>query len=369
MEDHSALKDLVLTNYQIARTLASRLEAMGLLPYKSERERFLITIPQDGSARELIELGPALKGSRFFRPNCATRDISLVDEFTEFCQEVGLADCYYWSICLPVRKAKFEKLDEELCRFNRQINNHFSELRNLYHFEQLVLAIHIRYDDFTDAIDLHAHFICRVPSENLEKVQHVLRCNFSRPDLDLGPIRNPAAALNYMLYGIFKNREMVDWPDHALSAVWRLSQQKRFRYARTGGAFAKWRRQARLANDNVPAKAKRQQPYPVDPNKPRFLARVIAKIHGKRVPALLYEHPAETQINPTRPDVYSTASRRITQESANASQETQPPAKSVTETGLGAALRTALTACRELFRKTGRKITQFKNALTNRLRL
>ncbi|MCJ2873852.1 hypothetical protein JUM41_06355 [Rhizobium pusense] len=305
-----------LSNYQVAMMLARRLDHLGLFPYKSARERFLITIPDDGSAREIIELGPAFKGSRFFRPNCATKDIALVDEFAAYSKLAGLTNCYYWSICLPIRKAAFDKLDQELRRFNQQINNQFSELRKLYQFEQLILALHIRYDELTDAIDLHAHFICRVPPEHLEDVRHVMRTKFSRPDPDVRPIRNVAAAVNYMLYGIFDNREMIDWPDHALEAVWHLSQQKRFRYVRTGGGFAKWRREVRQANDNAPPETKRARPYPVDPSKPRFLARVTAKIRGRRVAALLYERPDEAAVRSTQEKEYSTASRLVTQGTA-----------------------------------------------------
>lgn len=305
-----------LSNSQVSEVLASRLLRLGFRPYKSDRERFLITIPEDGSPRELIELGQAIKGGRFFHSNTTTKNIALTDEFTAFCSEVGLTDCYYWSICLPVRKAALDALDEELQRFNRKINNQFSELRKCYRFEQLILALHVRYDELSDAIDLHAHFICRVPSEHLESVRHVLRTKFSRPDLDVGPIRNVAAAVNYMLYGVFNNREMIGWPDHALEAVWRLTQQKRFRYVRTGGGFAKWRREARLANDNTATEAKNKQPYPVDPTKPRFLARITAKIRGKRVAALLYEHPAEAAVKPMQEQEYSTASRLVTQGTA-----------------------------------------------------
>lgn len=312
-----------LSNSQVSEVLASRLLRLGFRPYKSDRERFLITIPEDGSPRELIELGQAIKGGRFFHSNTTTKNIALTDEFTAFCSEAGLTDCYYWSICLPVRKAALDALDEELQRFNRKINNQFSELRKCYRFEQLILALHVRYDELTDAIDLHAHFICRVPSEHLESVRHVIRTKFSRPDLDVGPIRNVAAAVNYMLYGVFNNREMIDWPDHALEAVWRLTQQKRFRYVRTGGGFAKWRREARLANDNMATEAKNRQPYPVDPTKPRFLARVTAKIRGKRVAALLYEHPAEAPPVATQANEYSTASRLATQETAQSSKPTK----------------------------------------------
>jgi hypothetical protein len=360
-----------LSNFHIAMSLAYRLQKLGFVPFKSERERFLITLPEDSAAKELIELGPALKGGRFFRPNCAKKDLALIEQFSAFSAADGLKDCYYWSVCLPIRKASFEKLEQSLSDFNRLLNNHFSELRKNHGFEQLVLVHHIRYDEFTDAIDLHAHFICRVPPDHLEQVRGLLSRKFSRADVNVKAIRNPAAALNYMLYGIFNNREMIEWPDHALVAVWQLTQKKRNRYVRTGGAFAKWKREALAANDNVQStsKAERKERHPVDPCKPRFLARVTAKVRGKRVAALLYERPTEQNDPVSETDMYSTASRRIIQETKIAPQELAPLKGPLPHGLAGMTLGVPVRAVRGLLRVFGQRIAHLARSLARRLRL
>ena len=108
---------------------------------------------------------------------------------------------------------------------------------------------------------------------------------------------------------------MVDWPDDALAAVWEMTQYKRYRYVRVGGSFARWRKERDAANDNVSSNQRSRKPiYVTEPGQSRFLARVTAKIRGKRVPALLYERPIDDQYCHATDRVYSTASRRATQE-------------------------------------------------------
>ncbi|EGL64206.1 hypothetical protein AGRO_3090, partial [Agrobacterium sp. ATCC 31749] len=302
-------------NHILVRQLADRLEGLGFKPFRSEAERYLITVPQDGARPELLEIGRASKGGRIFRNNAVGRDIELVSQFGEFAKEDGLRDCHFWNISLTGCKARVSELVTDVERFNADINQHFSELRKKHHFELLALALHFRYDENQKAIDLHAHFVCRLPPGDLSAAQAYLRRKFSLPYVETDPIENAEAVLNYMLCGIFDNHEMVDWPDEALAAVWEMTQQKRYRYLRVGGSFARWRKERAAGNDNVSGYQRPRKPsYVLAPGQSRFLARVTAKIRGKRVSALLYERPIDDQYCPAADRVYSTASRRVTQD-------------------------------------------------------
>ena len=312
-------------NHILVRQIADRLEGLGFKPFRSEAERYLITAPQDGSRPELVEMGRASKGGRIFRNNFVGRDIELVSRFGEFATEDGLRDCYFWNVALTGCKARVSDLVADVERFNADINQHLSELRKHHHFELLALALHFRYDENQHAIDLHAHFICRVPQSDLTAAQAYLRRKFSLPYVEKDPIENAEAVLNYMLCGIFDNYEMVDWPDDALAAVWEMTQQKRYRYVRVGGSFARWRKARAAANDNVSDHQRSRRPsYVTQPGQSRFLARVTAKIRGKRVPALLYERPIDDQYCPASDRVYTTASRRVTQEPGTNSLSPSP---------------------------------------------
>lgn len=361
-----------LSNYGIAQELATRLEALGFEPYRSDRSRFIYIPGQDGNESEWIERGRPLKGGRFFWTNAARDAAILVEEFSEFSRKVGLDNCYFWNVSTPVRKASLDHLEAELESFNRKINNVFSELRKKNRFEQLVLAVHFRYDEFSDCLDLHAHFVCRVPPDQLEEVRNVLRCAFSKPDLDLAPIKNPAAVLNYMLYGILKNREMLDWPDHALAAVWRLTQNARYRYVRTGGGFAKFRRGLRPTNDNVAARDKRVKVTPRDPEQPRFLARISIKRGGKRIPALLFEYPASQPVGGS--GMCSTANRATTQEPKTnearfANENQQQASRSRVSDTLKAVSRASIGAIKRSFGGIFSKLVSKAKLLSRRLRI
>jgi hypothetical protein len=288
-------------NHILISKIAHRLEDLGFKPFRSEAERYLVTAPEDGDKPELFEIGRASKGGRFFRNNFVGKDMELIKQLGEFAKEDGLRDCYFWNVSLTGCKARVSTLIADVDRFNADINQHFTELRKQHHFKLLALALHFRYDENQHAIDLHAHFICRVPPADLIAAQAYLRRKFSLPYLETDPIKNAEAVLNYMLSGIFDNCEMVDWPDDALAAVWEMTQHKRYRYVRIGGDFARWRKRRNAANDNVSAYQRPRKPsYVTAPGQSRFLARVTAKIRGNRVPALLYERPIDEQYCPTQ---------------------------------------------------------------------
>lgn len=354
-------------NHILVRKLADRLEGLGFKPFRSEAERYLITAPQDGAKPELLEIGRASKGGRFFRNNIVGRDIELVSQFGQFAKEDGLRECYFWNVSLTGCKARVSDLVADVERFNADINQHFSELRKKHHFEVLALALHFRYDEVQHAIDLHAHFVCRLAPADLVAAQAYLRRKFSLPHLQTDSIRNAEAVLNYMVVGIFDNHEMVDWPDDALAAVWGMTQHKRYRYVRVGGSFACWRND-RGANDNVSGNQRSRQPrYVPEPGQSRFLARVTAKIRGKRVPALLYERPIDEQYCPVSDRVYSTASRRVTQDPGTNSIS---PLASITvhHPDGKTPLRAFGDGLRRVTEKIISKLTRLKSAAASRIR-
>lgn len=356
-------------NHILCTRIAERLEGLGFKPFRSEAERYLVTIPADDATPEILEIGRSWKGGRIFRNNIVGRDTELIKQFGQFAEADKLGDCYFWNLSLTGCKAAMATLVADVERFNSDINQHFTELRKKHRFELLVLALHFRYDEHQNAIDLHAHFVCRVPSNELAAAQLYLRTKFSLPHLDVEPIENAEAVLNYMLSGIFDNFEMIDWPDEALAAVWEMTQCKRYRYVRTGGSFARWRKEGRNANDNVPCVATPQKPaFVTAPGQDRFLAKVTAKVRGKRIAALLYERPVDEQLCPTsNVVVYSTASRGTTQELRKArttarKNELEPPIRK----------HPLLDGVRAAFRYLGSKViakmTQLKNAFMSRRR-
>ena len=318
----------------------------------------------------MIDIGRPWKGGRLFRNNAVGKDMELIEQFGQFAKADSLMNCYFWNVSLTGCKANVTTLIADVERFNSDINQHFSELRKKHRFELLVLALHFRYDEHQNAIDLHAHFVCRVPPEALSAVQLYIRINFSLPYVESAAIENAEAVLNYMLFGIFDNWEMIEWPDETLAAVWEMTQHKRYRYVRTGGAFAKWRKAARAANDNSTSRvATPSKPaFVLPPGHSRFLARVTAKVRGRRVAALLYERPLNHQDCPSHaPAEYSTASRGTTQEPfkpETAASGILPEPSARKSLLLERARTVALRFCSKIFSK----MTQLKTRLALRLR-
>ncbi len=200
-----------------AAALAQRLEAIGIDPYQSDKERYLVAL-QD-SPGEIIELGRPLKGTRFFASHAVRKNRPVVEDFKDFAAQDGLQDCVFWGIGLTGAKADAAELGDAMQAFNGRINIEFSELRKRFAFELLLLVIHPRFDHGSGLFDLHAHFVARVSPESREAVRRRLMTKFSKIDLPESPIRRAAAIASYMLWGIFRNTVMITWPDHALRAL------------------------------------------------------------------------------------------------------------------------------------------------------
>lgn len=153
---------------------------------------------------------------------------------------------------------------------------------------------------------------------------------FSKIDLPDSPIRRAAAVATYMLWGIFRNTVMITWPDHALRAVWELTQS-RFRFVRSGGAFAKWKACRRTLEGKMAAVMdkgrrklnraetadQRRQVFTGD----RLLSKVMVKIRGVRIAALLFKATRNEDAKVAREgsadagSMYPSAPIRVTQES------------------------------------------------------
>lgn len=247
----------------------------------------------------------------------------MVADFEAFAEEDGLKDCVFWCIGLTGAKADSECLEAALEGFNDRINIEFSELRNSGRFEQLLLVIHPRYDQVSGLFDLHAHFVARIPVEHRDAVAHRLRRKFSKTDFPHNRIRKAAAVATYMLWGIFRNKIMIDWPDSALIAAWKLTES-RFHFVRTGGSFAQWRAsKARLKEkacstvDDAQKRCNREataDPRQQVVNGDRLLSKIMVKIRGVKTLALLFEAAPDRK---TSDDVSSAPEEREYSSAAN----------------------------------------------------
>lgn len=332
------LADPVSPTYY-ANQLGRRLGALGIDVHASEHERYLVLL-QDAPG-QIIDLGRPLRASRIFGNEAIRRNIPIVADFTEFATVHGLENCMFWGIGLTSAKAAPDDLVAAMKAFNSKINIEFSELRKKLSFELLLIAIHPKFDMVSGLFDLHAHFICRVPPEHREAVHRRLMAKFSKIDLNTRPIRNPSAVVTYMLWGIWRNKTMLSWPDHALEAAWSLTQH-RFRLFRTGGAFAKWRAHRRSASEKMTsaidqATIKKNREETVDKRQhvetgDRLLSKVIVRHEGRKVVALLFEirPKAETSgfCNTDKPAVeYTSATIGTTQESPSVPSQIERSAK------------------------------------------
>lgn len=358
--------------FAAASALARRLTAIGINPFQSEAQRYVVLLENGGG--EILDWGRPLRGTRFFGPIAIRKDRPMVSAFESFAKQHGLHECVFWGVGLTGAKADPDHLDAELKRFNRTINIEFSELRKSGAFEMLLLVIHPRYDKVSGLFDLHAHFIAKVPLEQREAVKHRLRVKFSKFDLPDHPIRKAAAVATYMLWGIFRNKVMVQWPDHALKAAWKLTES-RFRFVRTGGRFAKWKASKTALTEKAVATMDQAQKsinraVTADPrqkvvNGDRLLSKIMLKIRGVRVPALLYEAASDGQMSDAEQAErrYSSANNITTQDSANAAQTAVSSVWSRGANLIWNGLKTRLSRITEPVLSCGRKIFEIGKKL------
>ncbi|MCV3765158.1 hypothetical protein [Rhizobium sp. TRM95796] len=363
------------TPHRQAAALAQRLEAIGINPYQSDKERYLVAL-QDGPG-EVIDLGRPLRGTRLFASHAVRKNRPVVQDFESFAVEDGLKDCLYWGIGLTGAKAEAADLREAMKRFNDRINIEFSELRKRFAFELLLLVVHPRFDPVSGLFDLHAHFVARIAPEGREAVRRRLMTKFSKIDLPDSPIRKAAAIATYMLWGIFRNKVMITWPDYALKAVWGLTQS-RFRFVRSGGAFAKWKASRRSPEETVAVavdkgQRKRNRAETAGPRRQvftgdRLLSKVMVKIRGVRVAALLFEaarsEDAEV-VETSQADagsMYPSATVRVTQESQERHADTSCSAGRPSTDPFWHGLSNRLSRAKKVVSSWGTKIVEFARA-------
>lgn len=361
-----------------AMALAKRLVELGINPFQSEAERYVVLLNEGGG--EILDWGKPLRGTRFFAPNAVRKDRPMVADFEVFAKQCGLQDCVFWGIGLTGAKADAADLVPALKGLNDRINVEFSELRKSGRFEMLLLVIHPRYDEASGLFDLHAHFVARVPNEYRDAVKHRLRCKFSKTDFPDSPIRKAAAVASYMCWGIFRNDVMIDWPDHALKAAWQLTES-RFRFVRAAGAFARWRASkvpVEKAASNVDDEQRRRNREETADRRQkvitsdRLLSKIMVKIRGVRTPALLFEAtPSKVTVDVYRggpPErEYSSATNIVTQESAGERQTAVSPTPWAGAIPIRNRLRTHISQLMKAASRYGRKIYGIGKKLLNRL--
>jgi hypothetical protein len=225
--------------------------------------------------------------------------------------------------------------------------------------------------------DLHAHFVARVPGEHREAVKLRLGVKFSKTDFPDHPIRKAAAVATYMLWGIFRNKIMIHWPANALKAAWRLTES-RFRFVRTGGAFAQWRASKVPVADTTgqvvdEAQRRRNREETADPRQQvvtgdRLLSKIMLTIRGVRVAALLFEATSsgvQAEQQPARG--YSSATNIVTQDAATAAiSAVQSDLLSLT-TSVWNGLKTAIRRTTARMLSFPRKIQKIGDTITGNL--
>lgn len=328
-----------LSPHALARLIASRLEGLGYEPFASDRQRYAVIL-EESRLGEIVDLGRPLKGARFFPTKSLARNIQTLRQFKSFAARKDTRDWRFWSIGKTACKASTATLVKDVQDFNSRINTVFSDCRKQYGFRPLLVAIHLRYDHWSGKFDLHAHFVCQIPPEHREAVARRLTCAFSKVDLPDEPILNLAAVITYCLWGIYRLREMVDWPPEALSAVWHLSQTKP-RLSRPCGAFREWRgdhRVDRTEAEKTATRRRRENRRSTryngrrTPAGDRVLTKAKIRLRGERVEALIVEegkphNTANTTAADGSPSNYPSATRATTQERQNEAK-TPPPGAS-----------------------------------------
>jgi len=237
---------LIRGDYALARKIAQRLARAGAHPYADDRAHYVVL--HGDREGEVVEFGPPLRAHRMFPTKTRSKAQRLATEFATYAAGEDQTDWRVWTIHNPSRKTAPDALVHDLKRFNRKINTVFTQLRTHCGFELLLLGVHIEFDHSTQLFDIHAHFVCKIATQEFrEDARRRLMTAFSRTDTPDDGLRSPPGFANYATR-TYKLARVVGWPNDALLAAWRLINQQ-FRYVRVGGAFADWRRRRRIPAD------------------------------------------------------------------------------------------------------------------------
>jgi hypothetical protein len=239
------------SQYSLAREVAVRLAHAGEQPYASEEEQYLVL--EDG---EVIEFGRPLKGHRMFPAKSLLKNRRLAEGFASFAAEGNISDCVFWSICTPTSKTDVDELEQDYENFNTIINSVFTDLRKNCGFELYAFGTHIKLDEKSKMLDVHGHFVARIPLDQREAARRKVMQAFSRTHTPDEKIRSPQAVI-YYLSRTFSLKEMLRWPVAALVAAWKLGG-RRFHFCRTAGDFQEYRRKEKEASDSKRNRRRRQ---------------------------------------------------------------------------------------------------------------
>jgi hypothetical protein len=136
------------------------------------------------------------------------------------------------------KKVAAADLEDGIRKFAGDYNKYVGPLVSKELIEPILCVVHVRYDLALGLFDLHAHCVWRVSPTNVDAVYKGIQTKFSTVWMDKKRIRNPAALVNYLVTWVVDHRQLPDWPDDALLALWRASRP---RLIRPAGAFAAFR--------------------------------------------------------------------------------------------------------------------------------
>lgn len=315
---------LVRSEYSLALETARRLAREGALPFADHCSHYVVLHGKRQGER--IEFGPPLRAHRMFPTRTRSKAELLGREFAAFAAGRDQSDWCVWAIHQP--KTAIKDLVRGLKQFNKRINSVFGQLRKLAGFELLILGIHIEFDHSTQRFDIHAHFVCKVPLTIRKKVRGRLMVSFSRTHTPDEKLRSPHGFAKYAAR-TYKLQRVVGWPVGALLAAWQL-QAHQFRYARMGGAFARFRREIKSRKRGKRKARTRAQNISTDRDQP--LIRKMWKIGGEDIPGTLFRSAYPKRSADAAPPAayYSSAFGAVTQPPTRQHKPVKPGPKDCT---------------------------------------
>ena len=262
-----------------------------------QRLHFLKQIAVRSSNRVLvdvdIDLGRVFRraGVRekwVFSSIAAERAATYAGSFDLFAETANFQGLRHFVLRPLGKKVAVKDLKDGIQKLADDYNQHVGRLVSKGLIEPILCVIHVRYDTELGLFDLHAHCIWRVSQTNVDAVYKGVQTKFSTVWMDSKRIRSPAALVNYLVTWVIDHRQLPDWPDDALLALWNLNGPQ---FIRPAGDFLKFRQRLgdhRIvrANGAVQAIPVRKRPASakvggVAPKTGTIVGFVRAKLQGK----------------------------------------------------------------------------------------
>lgn len=269
---------------RLDRQMVQRLQSLGQIAVRSSN-RVLVDVD--------IDLGRVFRrtGTRekwVFSSIAAERAAGYAGSFDLFAEKANFEGLRHFVLRPRGKKVAAADLEDGIRKLAGDYNQYVGRLVSKGLIEPILCVIHIRYDSALGLFDLHAHCIWRVSPTNVDAVYKGIQTKFSTVWMDSKRIRKPAALVNYLVTWVVDHRQLPDWPDDALLALWRASRPKLIRPA---GAFAEFRGQLgdhRIVREEGTVKAIPIQKRPASrsaggapPKTGSVVGFVRAKLHGK----------------------------------------------------------------------------------------